>query len=168
MKDSLRDEAGIAWLAGLFEGEGNIDIAKNGGTRLTIRMTDRDVIEQVNAMFPSTKIHIVPPPKAKANWKTQYAWRISNPNKVREILELLLPWFGERRAARAREVLHHLDTRPGLDHWAKRTHCIHGHEFSEENTYVNPKNGYRTCRTCSSASQRRRYQKISLGQVISA
>ncbi|AEK09399.1 HNH endonuclease [Mycobacterium phage LittleE] len=169
MQEPIINEANIAWLAGLFEGEGCMSIAKNGGTRLTIRMTDRDVIEQVFAMFPSTRIQVVEP--QQDNWKTQYAWRVSDPSKVREILGLLLPWFGERRAARARELLHHLDTRPGLGHWAKRTQCVNGHEFSEENTYVNPNNGYRSCRTCSAAAQRRAYQRRkanSLGQVISA
>ncbi|MFB7461281.1 hypothetical protein [Streptomyces sp. NPDC056188] len=30
---------------------------------------------------------------------------------------------------------------------ARKTHCIHGHEFSPENTYVKP-NGQRQCRQC--------------------
>src|SRR2546423_1079437 len=97
------DDLSIAWLAGLFEGEGCMSIAKNGGTRLTIRMTDRDVIERVNAMFPCTNIQIVR--QGPSHWKTQYGWRISNPVKVREILTLLLPWFGERRATKARALL---------------------------------------------------------------
>lgn len=31
---------------------------------------------------------------------------------------------------------------------ARQTHCIHGHEFSEENTRIRPGNGHRQCRTC--------------------
>ncbi len=30
---------------------------------------------------------------------------------------------------------------------AKRTHCKNGHEFTEENTYVNTR-GFRTCKAC--------------------
>lgn len=37
-----------------------------------------------------------------------------------------------------------------------RTHCRHGHEFTEANTYIHPGTGYRTCITCRRASQRRR------------
>lgn len=140
------DDLTIAWLAGLFEGEGNMSIAKNGGTRLTIRMTDRDVIEKVDAIFPSTKIQIVD--QGPAHWKRQYAWRISQPDTVREILNLLLPWFGERRAAKAREVLNHLDNRPGNNHWGKITHCKQGHEFTPENTYYRPGTTHRRCRAC--------------------
>lgn len=32
---------------------------------------------------------------------------------------------------------------------AGATHCIRGHEFTPENTYVQPKTGYRQCRTCN-------------------
>lgn len=30
----------------------------------------------------------------------------------------------------------------------KRTHCFNGHEWSEKNTYLNSKTGWRFCRTC--------------------
>jgi len=29
-----------------------------------------------------------------------------------------------------------------------KTHCIHGHEFNEENTYIDKKRNKRVCRTC--------------------
>ncbi|NED52837.1 HNH endonuclease, partial [Micromonospora aurantiaca] len=38
---------------------------------------------------------------------------------------------------------------------AAKTHCIRGHEFTPENTYV--KNGGRDCRTCARERQRETY-----------
>lgn len=38
-----------------------------------------------------------------------------------------------------------------------RTHCIHGHPFTLENTYTDPTSGKRRCVTCKNASRRRLY-----------
>jgi hypothetical protein len=38
------------------------------------------------------------------------------------------------------------------------THCIHGHEYTPENTYIRP-DGRRTCRECFRARQRARYAR---------
>lgn len=40
---------------------------------------------------------------------------------------------------------------------ARKTHCIHGHEFTPENTYIHKKNGQRHCRECTRIRLRRRY-----------
>lgn len=37
---------------------------------------------------------------------------------------------------------------------ARKTHCIHGHEFTDENTYIDPR-GWRACRACGREAQRR-------------
>lgn len=39
-----------------------------------------------------------------------------------------------------------------------KTHCIHGHPFSEENTHITPE-GHRSCRECYRASCRSRYKR---------
>ena len=144
----------IAWFAGLFEGEGCIEIAKNGGVRLTIRMTDRDIIERVNDLFPCSKITQVTPKPARPEHnqpKTQYCWRISRPEQVEEVLDLIFPLLGKRRRAKAIELLTHLKTRPGIGgHLRAKTHCAQGHEFSPENTIYGREgnSSYRRCRIC--------------------
>lgn len=37
---------------------------------------------------------------------------------------------------------------------AAKTHCVHGHEYDERNTYRKP-SGHRDCRKCGAARQRR-------------
>jgi len=39
---------------------------------------------------------------------------------------------------------------------ARKTHCAHGHEFTEDNTYRD-KDGHRRCRACTREEQRKRY-----------
>jgi len=45
--------------------------------------------------------------------------------------------------------------RHGTDHQASKTHCVHGHEFTPENTVDRPE-GTRRCRTCRNEADRRR------------
>jgi hypothetical protein len=42
---------------------------------------------------------------------------------------------------------------------ARQTRCVHGHEFTSENTYKNPNTGKRQCRTCSRLTVARYAQK---------
>lgn len=49
---------------------------------------------------------------------------------------------------------------PGRRVWRReRTHCKHGHEFTDETTYVLPSTGERRCRPCRNDSDRRRRQR---------
>lgn len=54
-----------------------------------------------------------------------------------------------------------INTLRGMSQWgvnARKTHCIHGHEFTPQNTYI--KGGAkRRCRECHRAEDRRRYAR---------
>jgi len=43
----------------------------------------------------------------------------------------------------------------------RKTHCVRGHEYNEENSYINPQTGARKCRTCEIARCRRRRQQCA-------
>jgi hypothetical protein len=47
---------------------------------------------------------------------------------------------------------------PGDNHQAKKTQCRNGHEFTHENTYVDPE-GHRTCRICHRSAVNRHAAK---------
>lgn len=49
--------------------------------------------------------------------------------------------------------------KPGNRLGQTKTHCKHGHVFTAENTYVNPKNHRRSCRFCHKLKQRNLYAK---------
>ena len=44
--------------------------------------------------------------------------------------------------------------RNGRHAMARKTHCKRGHEFTEDNTWVSPSTGGRTCRSCQKSRSR--------------
>lgn len=161
---SVPSDVEVAWFAGLFEGEGSFEIGKNGLVRLTIAITDRDVIERVEAMFPTGYISVRPshtPVKSNGGKPRDiYAWRVSGPGRVRTVIDLMLPLLGERRTARAREVLESIDSRPIRDARRNSTHCRRGHELTPENSAVRADKPHLVrCRTCQRERSRESYER---------
>lgn len=104
----------IAWAAGLFEGEGSIEVSlpprPRTGVRLHLNTTDLDVLETFAAVCDCGTIRkVTAASQAKANWKTCWSWRIGRQDDCRRLLELWLPYLGARRAERACEALAMLD-----------------------------------------------------------
>jgi hypothetical protein len=89
----------IAWAAGLFEGEGSLT---NSGIypKLYMAMTDLDVVERFMKIVGIGTIHV----RDRYPHKTQYSWQLSG-KKCKPVVEMFLPYFGERRAYKALNIL---------------------------------------------------------------
>lgn len=132
----------IAWAAGLFEGEGCI--TKNGtAIRLTLGMTDLDVVQRFHRVAGVGAIEDKP---SMSQWgkKPYWTWAVYRSEHVQALLAAFWPFLGERRKAKAKEL---------LKRWAsvsprasKKRFCKRGHEFTEQNTYRS--GGARQCRQC--------------------
>lgn len=147
-------EADWAWIAGLFEGEGNIDFVDRAGVKLTIRMTDRDVLQQLDRLCPSPDGLRVYPQEHPSH-STIYQWYVCRREVVQEFLAGLLATgrLGERRAARARQAIDRLGRNGGLN--GEKTHCPQGHRYRGANLLTEG-NGTRRCKRCRTDQERSR------------
>lgn len=99
-----------AWVAGIFEGEGNINITKPQGNkrakvRITIAMTDEDVIDRLlEVTGVGTKDERRVDEKNPKHSRI-YFWRIGRREEVAEFLTAILPYLLSRRTAKAEEAL---------------------------------------------------------------
>ena len=95
----------LAWMAGLFEGEGYI--RKHKGRGIGINMTDLDILERFQAFAAVGTIR--PKKVAEPHHKPAWEWAIYKNAEVYRLLELMLPYFGERRAFTALNRLDIID-----------------------------------------------------------
>lgn len=100
------------WLAGIIEGEGYCKWKPGGGSsqgqaKLTIQMTDRDVMERVANLLECNLC--TSPPKGK----NKQVWRVSikSWDKVENIVTDLLPLMGDRRATDMQIILEKAELR---------------------------------------------------------
>ena len=94
----------IAWMTGLFEGEGYITSTQVG---LGINMTDLDILQRFQSIVGVGSIR--PRKVYGETHKPCWSWAIWNKADVYRLLELMLPYFGERRALAALNRLDSID-----------------------------------------------------------
>lgn len=140
-----------AWVAGLYEGEGTLAFTAKTGVCIRIGMTDKDVIDTVHRLFPTSSTWTR---EVKNRIKPLYVWQVSNRDDCRRFIEGVLPYLHKSRGDRAREALKRLESNLGPK--AERTHCKYGHPLSGDNLYIRKYNGTRSCRTCRDRRDRER------------
>ena len=105
----------IEWAAGLFEGEGSIERWRPTGqgnqqARLAVSMTDRDVLERFAKIVGVGKVWGPYQTKSGLNakgqpYKPMYRWAVVRITDVQRILRDFWPYLGQRRRARAADVI---------------------------------------------------------------
>jgi intein/homing endonuclease len=97
----MNEQEQICWVAGLFEGEGSV-YKQKGRLRVSIEMTDLDVIETVQKLFGGSVSKRIP---KKSHWKISWKWRLTNNKESTAFLIKILPFLHERRTARIKELM---------------------------------------------------------------
>jgi hypothetical protein len=92
----------LAWMAGLFEGEGNIQ-TESWRTKLRLKMTDKDVVDRFAEYAGCGSVKFVK--REKPHYKDQWLWSVSKKADVRRLLSDMLPYLGNRRAYKTLNVL---------------------------------------------------------------
>ena len=106
---------GLAWAAGLFEGEGCIAHSKPSKSRprhqwfLVVASTDLDVLERLSEV---TGMGSITGPFERGSNKVHWVWRVTRREHVYALLAALYPWLGKRRQERAFECLRHMNENP--------------------------------------------------------
>jgi hypothetical protein len=106
--DDLLDRSiDIAWAAGLFEGEGCFYVAldrRKKVTRATLRMTDKDVVERFARIVGVGCISANPQKQGEPSQKPIWTWSTNKQSDVLRFVDLVEPYLGSRRRAKALEL----------------------------------------------------------------
>ena len=97
----------LAYLAGVFDGEGSFGIwskgvGKSKQLRVNVDMADSDVIMRFLTFFKAGAIYSRAPKDAKH--KLMYSWRVTHKETAINILRMMLPYFSKRRQYKFHEV----------------------------------------------------------------
>jgi hypothetical protein len=106
------EKTDIAWAAGLFEGEGTwiVRPPRGRGTKTTtvvmLQMCDRDVVERFASIMECGKVtqgdrRWEQNPKHRPIWR----WTTAKRTDCLRVAEMLMPYLGERRRAKALEII---------------------------------------------------------------
>jgi hypothetical protein len=99
------ENCSFEWAGGLFEGEGCIyiadgPIAKKKSVRLSLATADFDVLDKFHKIVG---VGSVTPFKGTA--KPMKVWRAGKQEDVEWVLDVLIPYFGSRRASKAMDAI---------------------------------------------------------------
>ncbi len=141
----------VLWFAGLFEGEGHIQVQHRYGKHARLRMElgscDLDVLERLQSLHGGVIRSIKP---RKANWKPFWRWELSNTHTTYAVAMAIFPFMAQRRRGQIADAVRTMLASPPGIAFSQRTRCPQGHPYDG----VNVKGG-RTCSLCHRAANAR-------------
>lgn len=147
----FEDREGLAWAAGLFEGEGCTSFTNKGGVMLRVVTTDTDVLARFHKEVGFMGAIHGPREKREPHHKPQWRWDAGKHEDVQAIIAALWGNLGRRRRLQALRAFGRYNSLPHPGSAWRRgsavSHCHRGHEYNEANTYIYP-SGRRNCRAC--------------------
>ena len=142
----------IAWAAGIVEGEGCIGADARGHhgaftPRMTVAMTDEDVIRRLADIFGIGKVY--GPHQRGTERKPMWTWGIHNFEHWQAAWAMVWPWLGERRKEQVRTSAATMKEAFARSPW-KKNRCKRGHDLTDETMiYRRPDNpSHRQCSPC--------------------
>jgi hypothetical protein len=100
----------VAWVTGLFEGEGCIyKDPRCNSIRLTLNSTDKDILDRFFDMVNCGYVRIKKHPPHRQHYKPAWEWTVWKKADVKALLELMLPLLGERRGFAALNAIDVID-----------------------------------------------------------
>jgi hypothetical protein len=141
--EGITDEEGLAWAAGLFDGEGSVYLAKHrshpGYFRAEAAITQSDgkgmpfVLTRFRAI---TSLGFAKGPyPAPPGHDPVYRWKLYRATDVQRMITMIRPWLGAVKRDQADHVISIVNSQPPLPRgnpaWGNRkTHCVNGHEYA--------------------------------------
>lgn len=117
---SSDSEVVYAWAAGILEGEGCFSIHRRKdrsntlNTAIHCEMTDEDIIRRLHAVFKVGTVNVrrnMSGRKDTRARKATWIWSAQKKSDVLEVILRVLPYLGERRAAKAKELMVSIEER---------------------------------------------------------
>lgn len=106
----INSDLELAWASGYFEGEGCFSLAKRKDrptgrpqAAASVRNTDEDTLRRFHAAVGCGSVAAYQP--QVKGYKPFWQWSVRGYPCTRCVIILLYPWLGERRRAKAEEIL---------------------------------------------------------------
>jgi hypothetical protein len=144
----------LYWAAGFYEGEGHIVCTpRSYSLRLVVDQVDEWSLLRFGAAFGLGKL-------VRRKDRKYSGWHVYQEDAVR-VARALWPLVSPRRQAQIDAALGKWETRlrgpSRIGNPTRKTQCIAGHTFTEENTYVDGR-GVRHCKACRARRSRELYR----------